>query len=711
MPSIRGFFSSLLSLVNSVAQNWLEVTPGMPSSPLLAQHICVAQTTSSFSHRCQWSDFCALQYYLFETIRHVSLGQYSGVFVVISIGLRSGSFLHAQPRILPFLLKLNATSPIHCRSPLATTSSSASEPKTPHASSLEDSLFGFEQTAAAGEPTYGSSETPSTYASAFLESISSRACSFSVKYVSRASSRSSKVTGNLEDTSCTIPGSPTPPDLPLDVALSPPSPATALCAYPSPVLTGSFNDAIPTVSSTSQCSIGHDIAPQPVPLICDITSESLLCRRSRSLPQLGRALTSLSAQCAPRHTSLPPIAHRALPGSNKYEDSISSPASPLFFPDVEATSCSDDSDGGTMERRNCMEYVDGVTFVHNCEHAYKVLGLIAEGSFGRVMAVINPEGAFVAMKVINKASGWYNRKGGRTAVLTEQRCMADATRSNSTFVVHLLSSWEDEFYVYLVMRYYNEDLGHRMWERQISAQALPICCAELIMGLQDLGNLKIIHCDLKPENIMVDGHGHLRIVDFGLAEYPPSDFVGDFDSFRVYGLRGSPAYMAPEVADSNVTTVGFTRIADVYSLGLIFLEMFWGLTQPYSIACGIHDKEKLETERYLSIDRLTESLTDSTARDLIEKMLERNPEKRLLPDDLLHHNYFKEVNLDEVRNRRADHQYENPGARYNAKQHIHTPPPVSYACSTGLPAGGDFDFYSSLDPMEDRMQGTLYWRG
>src|SRR5262249_43625020 len=88
---------------------------------------------------------------------------------------------------------------------------------------------------------------------------------------------------------------------------------------------------------------------------------------------------------------------------------------------------------------------------------------------------------------------------------------------------------------------------------------------QLCAGLAAAHERGVLHRDLKPENVMLDGQGKVRITDFGLA--------GLEDSFRGDDVRsGTPAYMSPE----QLTGREVTTRSDVYSLGLVFYELFTG---------------------------------------------------------------------------------------------------------------------------------------
>lgn len=137
----------------------------------------------------------------------------------------------------------------------------------------------------------------------------------------------------------------------------------------------------------------------------------------------------------------------------------------------------------------------------------------------------------------------------------------------------------------------------------------------------------VYHRDLKPENLLLGENGELKITDFGFSA------MKDYGAHLLHTNCGSPHYCAPEVWNNNES--GYDgRKNDAWSCGIILYVMLTG-KQPF-----------YDDDEEVLLDKVSEGAVDYPeylspgARDLIERLLERNPKKRYSLSKVKRHPWF-----------------------------------------------------------------------
>lgn len=244
-----------------------------------------------------------------------------------------------------------------------------------------------------------------------------------------------------------------------------------------------------------------------------------------------------------------------------------------------------------------------------------VLRTLGCGTFGRVKLVkYRVSGTPYAMKVIRKAQvvAYKQQKN----VLNEKRIMA---RCDHPFILKLFETYQDARRLYLLLEFVQ---GGELFTYLHCTPSSPerltndharFYASHVLLALEYLHDRNIVYRDLKPENLLIDPDGYLKVVDFGFAKV-----VDD----RTYTLCGTPEYLAPEL----VLGKGHNRGIDYWALGMLIYEMVVGHS-PFSGGgsadqmqiCRNIVKEKVEFPAWVS----------DTCRDLVIKLLERDQTRRL----------------------------------------------------------------------------------
>ncbi|XP_077287879.1 G protein-coupled receptor kinase 2 [Arctopsyche grandis] len=195
---------------------------------------------------------------------------------------------------------------------------------------------------------------------------------------------------------------------------------------------------------------------------------------------------------------------------------------------------------------------------------YRVLG---KGGFGEVCACqVRATGKMYACKKLEKKR--IKKRKGEAMVLIEKQILQ---KINSRFVVSLAYAYETKDALCLVLTIMNGgDLKFHIYNMGGPSPGLDInrarfYAAEVVCGLEHLHLQGIVYRDCKPENILLDDAGHVRISDLGLAVDIP-------EGEMVRGRVGTVGYMAPEVIDNEK----YAFSPDWFSFGCLLYEMIEG---------------------------------------------------------------------------------------------------------------------------------------
>jgi len=249
------------------------------------------------------------------------------------------------------------------------------------------------------------------------------------------------------------------------------------------------------------------------------------------------------------------------------------------------------------------------------------------------------QGSLFAMKILKKSHLVRRRQIERTR--TERKVLSAV---NHPFIMKLHYAFQSPDKLYLVLDYCpgGELFFHLSRFRRFPERVARFYAAELLLALGHLHKRGIIYRDLKPENVLLDADGHVKLGDFGLAK------AGIRHAYEgATSMCGTPEYMAPEVLAQQ----GHGFCVDYWGLGMLTYEMMTGLPPWYTT-----DRAKLFRRLRSAALDIPPYFTASSAA-FATALLERNPRRRLGVNGIraaMEHEFFKSISWRALYGRRVE---------------------------------------------------------
>ncbi|KAI8331213.1 kinase-like domain-containing protein [Chlamydoabsidia padenii] len=238
---------------------------------------------------------------------------------------------------------------------------------------------------------------------------------------------------------------------------------------------------------------------------------------------------------------------------------------------------------------------------------FHILRTLGTGSFGRVHLVQSRVNVrYYAIKVLKKTEVVRLKQVEHT---NNEKHILEGV--GHPFIVNLWGTFQDDNHLFMVMDYIP---GGELFSILRRSQRFPdhvakFYAAEVVLAIEYLHSKDIIYRDLKPENLLLDAQGHIKITDFGFAKHVPD---------ITWTLCGTPDYLAPEVIQSK----GYGKAVDWWSLGILIFEMLAG-HPPF------FDDDHLKLYEKILAGRIKwPSYFDPNAKDLLRRLLTSDLSKR-----------------------------------------------------------------------------------
>ncbi|KAA1471952.1 kinase-like protein [Dentipellis sp. KUC8613] len=267
-----------------------------------------------------------------------------------------------------------------------------------------------------------------------------------------------------------------------------------------------------------------------------------------------------------------------------------------------------------------------------------ILGSVGVGAYGKVFAAQDTNtGLLNCVKVFDK-----NRIARLNGVMGVKRELETNKRllehRMSPFLLEASASFERDQYLFMVMPLMARDL-QTMVGQHIPDAYLSKYILQTALGIDALHSMGIIHCDIKPANILLDAFGNVRLADFGLSYiHSTAPLSRHGPSVMIRSPLGTPEFLGPE---AMLPGGWYNQMIDYWALGVTFFMMLTG-QYPFPTVKELRDycEDPLVNTPPFWMHRHGLSFP---AADVVSKLLEADPAKRWACDDLGYCMYFEGV--------------------------------------------------------------------
>lgn len=291
---------------------------------------------------------------------------------------------------------------------------------------------------------------------------------------------------------------------------------------------------------------------------------------------------------------------------------------------------------------------------------FDIKGVIGWGTFGKVfLAEFKKTKQLFAIKSLRKD---ILVEAGQVENVKLEKDILMAC--DHPFLAGMEYVFQNDLRLYFVIEFLSggELYKHFLKKRRFEEEEAKFYAAQIALAIGHLHKQNIIHRDLKLENIMLNGDGYVKVIDFGLAKIIQTDQ-------QAMSFCGTPEYLAPEMVKQE----GHDKTVDWWSLGILIYEMTIGVTPFFSkswmaLINNIKKEEVIFPDKKKYKIEYTENFVD-----IVLKLLSKDKSKRLGSindiDEIMEHPYFASINKETLMRKELTPPYL---PEISAKDHIGT---------------------------------------